>query len=269
MKLLTLKLMVAMAFIASSSSALAQWTLLDDFEGSALGDVNGQNGWTATNNSSTGHPIAVYNVDIDPTDASNQVLYVAPSTTSGNNAYIPLGSGIADGTTGTAFFRMSLSRNDAPVGNGTLGGDFVFGSSDLAAPFTWSSYEGYMVMANGNIRIRNGGGFDDVSTYNADEWYNYWLVLDNATDTTSLYSSQGLDPAVLLGTGAFRNGTTDPLVTLNLRIGELLNNTSGRLDSIYFDPSGANLSNPIPEPGTIALAIGACLLAVGTRRRSS
>jgi len=267
MRLLTLKLMVAVALMANSSLALAQWTLLDDFEGHSLGDVNGQGNWTASN--------GVYNVAVDPLDASNQVLFVATGTGSNgsgagsNNANIPLGSGIADGATGTVFFRMSIGANNLPLGNGTAGGDFVFGSSDVAAPNAWGDYEGYMVMANGLIRVRNGGSFSNVGTYNADEWYNYWLVLDNDADTTTLYSSQGTDPPVSLGTGAFRNGTTDPLVTLNLRIGELLDGTDGRLDSIYFDRSGANLSNPIPEPGTIALVFGACLLVAGSRRRSS
>ncbi len=260
MKILTLKLMVAVALLASSSTAMAQWALLDDFEGSTLGDVNGQNGWTADNSD--------YNVAVDPLDAGNQILFVAPDS-GGGNAYIPLGSGIAEGATGTAFFRMAIGRSNAPVGDGTIGGDFVFGSSALAAPFTWNSYKGYMVMANGNIRVRDGNtGFTNVGTYNADEWYNYWLVLDNDTDTTSLYSSQGTDPAVLLGTGPFRNNSdptteNDPLVTLNVRVGEFLNETSGRLDSIYFDPSGA----PIPEPTSLVLAAGCFLLAATSRRR--
>lgn len=269
MRFLTLKMTIAVALLVNSSLAMAQWTLLDDFEGSTVGDLSGQGSWTVTN-------ADTYEVAADPLDASNQILFVPTGTGSGgsgagsNNASIPLGSGIADGATGTAFFRMALGRNSAPIGSGTVGADFVFGSSALATPEGWSAYEGYMVMANGNIRLRDGGnGFVNVATYNADEWYNFWLVLDNAADTMDMYSSQGTDPAVLLGTGGFRNGTSDPLLTLNLRIGELLDETNGRLDSLYYDPNGANLTNPIPEPSGIALAFVACLLAAGSRRRSS
>jgi len=281
---MALKLMVAMALLASSSSAQAQWELLDDFEGLDTGPLEGQVGWTVTNP-------GVYEVADDLLGSGNKVLYVPTGSGSGgggagsNNASIFLGAGIADGDTGTAFFRMSIGKNNDPVGSGLVGADFVFGASDIATPEGWSNYEGYMVLKDGNFRVRNGGNFDTIvgTNYVPDEWYNIWLVLDNAANETSLYSSQGTDPAVFLGTGDFRNThdgpydhnitahnvQNDPLVTLNLRIGELLNGTDGQLDSIYFDPSGANLSNPIPEPTSLVLAAGCFLLAGASRRRRS
>jgi len=190
---MALKLMVAMAILASSSLAQAQWELLDNFEGRADGELTGQGAWTVTNP-------GIYEVADDLLGSGNKVLYVPTGSPSGgggagsNNASIPLGAGIPEGSTGTAFFRMSIGKNNDPVGPGLLEGNFVFGSSAFATPEGWNNYKGYMVMADGAIRVRNGNsGFTDVGTYNADEWYNYWLVLDNAADTTSLYSSQGTD----------------------------------------------------------------------------
>lgn len=234
------------------------WVSVDNFESASVGALGGQAGWTTTGENAT------YEVAADPSNPANQALK-ATGTSSGSdpegNAYVSLGSNtIADGTTGTLFFRM---RNGAD-------GDFVFGSSDVAVPAGWSDYEGYMVLAGENIRLRDGGSFTNVGTYSGDEWYNVWLVLDHAADTADLYASQGTDPAVLLGAaGAFRtsgNTVHDDLISLNVRMGNAQGNgATGYLDDIYVDTSGVNLANPIPEPATMALV--AILLAHGAVSR--
>ncbi|QDU88894.1 hypothetical protein Pla175_22780 [Pirellulimonas nuda] len=248
--------------LAVAGSAHGAWTLLDDFDSLALGAVGGQGNWTTT----TGTGNAAYNVAVDPDDASNQALL---ATGFNENGYIPLGANsIAEGATGTVFLRMRTSDLS----------DLVFGSSDVAAPAGFGDYEGYMVMGvNGNPavntwKVRSGGGFSNFGPYTADEWYNVWLVLDNAADTNSLYISQGSDAALLLGSGAFRNGTTDPLVSLNIRMGASHNNNNaqGYLDDIYIDPSGVNLGNPVapvPEPATITVALATLLGLSGVLRR--
>lgn len=252
-----LKLFSAAVFtLMSFGTAQAAWTNLSDFESLAPGDLGNQGSWTSVSAPNNGYFVAA-----DPDDAGNQALEAtgANSRDDGSNAYISLGAGIAEGATGTVFFRM---RNAAD-------GDLVFGASDVAAPAEWGDYEGYMRFAGGNIDVRNSNTFAAVGTYNADEWYNIWLVLDNAADTTQLYASQGSNPAVALGSpGNFRNGTTDALSTLNVRLGVPQTTAVGYIDDVYVDAMGVNLGLPtIPEPTSALLAISGVAALLASRRR--
>lgn len=250
--------------IGGSLTALALMTaqshgafaLLDNFEGKAAGAVNGVDGWTADTADTV--------FTADPSNAGNMVLSTTRVT--GTTSVFKAIPNIADASTGTIFFRARAGAVS----------DFVLGSSDVANPAgSWNNYEGYMrfTSAGGpnNIDVRNGGGFDTTGTYTPDAWYNVWLVLDNAADTTTLYIGQGTgDASTAVATGSFRNGTTDPLSTMFIR-GNSEGN-AGFVDDIYVDITGANLTNPaptaaIPEPATSLLALAG--LAFGMRRRRS
>ncbi|MEN1678287.1 MAG: hypothetical protein AAGJ46_01745 [Planctomycetota bacterium] len=230
--------------VAVSGVSSAAWNSLSDFEFLSPGPLGSQGGWTSELSTTS-----EYTVTSDPDNPSNQVLLAtgtsaAQGAPNEGNAYIPLGvDSIAEGTTGTVFFRMRTSDLS----------DIVFGASDVAAPFTWSSYEGYMVMGSvageNAFRVRDGGAFSgNLLTYSADQWYNIWLVLDHAADTVSLYTSQGSDAAALLGSGGFRTGNEpdSDLVSLNLRMGSphLNNSAQGYLDDIFVDSTGENLAIP-------------------------
>ncbi|MEN1678288.1 MAG: hypothetical protein AAGJ46_01750 [Planctomycetota bacterium] len=262
-----IRLSIALTLFVPATCSAA-FTSISDFESLTPGALGSQGGWTSELSATS-----VYTVTADPDNPSNQVLRAtgtsaAQGAPNDGNAYISLGSNsIADGTTGTVFFRMRTSDLS----------DLVFGASDLAAPFTWSSYEGYMVMGavagNNAFRVRNGGAFSgNLLGYSGDEWYNVWLVLDHTADSTSLYVSQGADPAALLGSGGFRTGNepdTD-LVSLNLRMGAAHNNNNARgyLDDIYVDNSGVNLANPvIPEPSSVVMAFLVAVFGMGVPRR--
>lgn len=232
----------------------AQWAELGNFESASIGLLDGQEGWTTIGTEAT------YEVVVDPEDSGNQVLkatgWTGPGAGVQANAYLSLGSEtIPDGTTGTIFFRM---RNTG-INLDNNGGDFVFGASDVAAPATWQDYEGYMVMREGMFQLRDATTNTNVGDYNSDEWYNIWLVLDHTADTSTLYASQGSDPAAQVGTlsGAFRttnNDVHDDLVSLNVRMGTLHNTNmaEGFLDDIYVDTSGSNLILPegVGTPGS-------------------
>lgn len=231
-----------------SGQAFANWTNLSDFDSLAVGPLGTQGGWTSDSD-------ALYQVVVDPSDAANQVVEISGG---GGNAYVGLGGGIAEGATGTIFFR---ARNGNP-------GDLVFGSSDVAAPAAWGDYEGYMRLAAGGLDVRDGGGFANGGTYNADEWTNIWLVVDNAADTTTMYSSVGSDPAGNAITGGFRNTTTDSLVTANIRAGNAQAGVLGYIDDVYM-ASGADLTNPVPEPNLAMLLVAAMMLGLFQRRSRS
>ncbi len=225
--------------LSMASISAAQWTLIDNFQSSTVGSLGSQGGWTSVG---VANP---YTVALDPLVNTNKVLNVS-SGDQAVNAYIPLGSGITVGNTGTVFFRM---RNGIP-------GDLVFGASDLASPAGFGDYESYMIMASNQFRVRDAATNKNVGTYVANDWYNVWLVMDNNSNQSSLYASQGTDPAALLGTGAFRTGNGDPsgaLVTLNVRPGAAQQGVIGYIDDIYATLNATNLTMP---PGVTPIVNG-------------
>ena len=232
------------------------FTLLDNFESYTAGtSADGVGGWTANGDTTFA------------ADGSGVVLTSAETAlVTTTNVYKTMPT-IAGGTTGTMFFRARASN---PA-------DFVIGSSDVANPGNWPDFEGYLRFAGGNIDVRgdtvpgNVGGFVNVGTYTPAEWYNVWLVLDHAADTTTVYVNQGnADATTPAGSGTFRtagNTVHGDLINMFIRNNDPTN--SGSIDDIYIDTTGANLTNPaaIPEPATSLLALVG--LAFGMRRRRS
>ncbi len=241
-----------LALIAMAATGHAAFSLIDNMEGA--------NGWSGDGT-----------LTADPAGSGNQVFSVA-NTGSTTTSHLSLGSGIASGTTGTLFFRVRAAGNTAA---GTF--DWVFGSTSVASPSEWSDFNGYGAMnnsaSNGDaanpMAVRDGTSFDFFGPASADTWYNVWLVLNNDTEQTTMYFNTGLgtpatDPSTLSSSGAFRNTGSDPLINLFVR-----NNggagSIGYLDDVYLDTTGANLTNPIPEPSSSLLA--GLLFGLGVLRR--
>lgn len=217
---------IPISLLLSTSLLQADWTLIDDMEGT--------NNW-----------IGAGTIEPEPDNPANNV-YTLVDTTAKVPAYLPLPDPIPEGTTGTIFFRFRSSDNSGLV-------DWVVGSSDVAAPTNWPDYEGYVrlaedgVVGDFDIDVRTGGTFTEVGPAEVDTWIYVWLVLDNTADTTDAYynltGSDATSPETVSFTGAgFRNGTTEDLITLFVNLNE--RGTTGLIDDIYIDLAGENLTNP-------------------------
>jgi hypothetical protein len=266
----------AIALGCAAPAAFADFTLLDDFQGLNLGNVNGQNGWTASSTSGT--------VVTDPGDAANQLLSV---TTTSANVYKALGAPLSNTSTGTLYYQMKR-------------GDLVnmsTGLSDVAAPTGFGDYESQLNVNSLTInpqpiRMRDAAAFDAVQeTFASGVAYHVWHVIDNATDTTKLYiqsATAGSPVLQLNGTQSdflFRNSTTtttaaNELLTFLVKTGGANATDAAHagplfIDNIYFDGAGSNLAVPatlissvVPEPGTLGVAaLGAVGLLARRRRR--
>lgn len=266
---------VALAAAVTTSSAQAAFTPIDTFEGRTLGDIGGQNGWVS--NSTT------YDVALDPAGGLNQVLQLGAPGANTASIYKPLT--LPEGQTGTLFFRLRRDNNwNASIGMTDVATPAVGNFPDFESQLNFNRGE------TGNppwTRFNNAGSFVQIDTVaqNSQQdfdvatnvWYSFWVVINNATNRSEAYVSTngGSTATKLIGETnsladfGYRNGTTNTSDLVNFLI-VIANSQSGNayVDDIYFDGTGANLSNPIPEPSVLGLGgLGALGLLAARRRR--
>ncbi len=240
------------SFLAAHQ-AFSALALVENFDDIALGDLTNDSAWTAT---------TAVDVVVDPAGGTNRVVQQGGSGV--QQAYLTLaGGGIAQGATGTLFFRMRFANP----------GNTNIGLSDLGSPGAYSDYESQLSRASdqgGDLRARDGGSFRNLSgggnpANNVDTWYNVWMVVNNSADTTQIYVQSDDDAdfstqTELTGSEIlnFRNGTaSNGLQTLYLRgdFGDAF------YDDFYIDGSATTLTNPVPEPSIAILGLlGAVVL---------
>ncbi|KON72419.1 hypothetical protein M768_15730 [Cellulosimicrobium cellulans F16] len=197
--------------------------------------LNGQDGWSA---SSAARVIA------DPLNGNNQVLEMVGGTQRAHRA-VP---GIADGTTGTVFFRFMRT--------GSV--DTSFGITDLDAPSDYVHSRAYVNNQNNDVMlVRDGGAFKPAGVWSRDTWQCVWIVADNATDKVSVYSQGGpYEEITRLPEGTeqqfgFRQGVTSALDRFFWINGA---SSAGRLmlDDVAVDTAGQNLAIPTGNPADCA-----------------
>ncbi len=162
----------------SGGVATAGFLLIDNFQQSTLGNLNGQRGWTAT----------LAQVKADPTQAANQVASFEGAGDAGAN--LPLV--IPQGATATLFFRAYSEADTTLV-------DWFAGMSDVAVSGLGAfgdfevqiGYSGSQILDT--LRVRDGVAAGNVaaSEFLPRTWYKIWAVIDNATDTSEVYIQGG------------------------------------------------------------------------------
>lgn len=283
----------ALTFEVYAPNAYAAFTKIDDLESLTAGQpVDGQGDWHAE----AGNLFEPAGVAIDPADPNNNVLRIGKGNFTGGR----LGHRetintdpnlvIHNGTTATLFFR--LRYGDQQV-------DFSVGMSDVANPISDSIFNSFTQFESqlafsftpgaDALMMRDGGSLTKLTDQVAkNTWYNFWMVIDNQSDTTQIYIQGGAfaTQSLLSANGKdafkFRNSGGGPqsndLLTFFIATGRNTDNVPPSptenvgpmfVDDIYLDRSGVSLANPVPEPSALVLAIvgSVVLLARSVRSR--
>ena len=217
--------------------------LIDDFENYGLGDVRdvASPPWTSHQNTSF--------ADIE-NDSGNQVLtYGWAGNLRGTSRELSEETTIGNSDTATLFFRVN-SKTDDP--------DHSIGITDQASTdaVVFGDFEAQVRIKSGtpgtfSVDARDGGAFTATlaSGRPLNTWHNFWLVIDQATDTYDVYMNVGLGEAdggdKLNSTPLdFRNGTADMLDTILALAGGAPIDNALRVDDLFLF-EGADLTNPI------------------------
>jgi hypothetical protein len=275
-----LSLAAAFALIVSSSSAQADWTLIDNFEGLTAGaQVSGTTG-PGANWDGDG---TLFTAAVDPSDGSNlamQLPGIAPNQAL-RAQFSSASTNIAAGATGTLYYRFRTP--DTALGGTT---DAVVGLTDTPDITNFNFKAGLrntVPAGANNMDVRNGGSYQSVATLADSTWYSLWMVATNTnpgtfelylqsdTDANFAAQTQLASPATVFD---FRINSDNDIINVYFR-GAL--NAGGTADSnLYYDDIWVNsnardLSVPvaaaIPEPTSAALLVTGMGMFVMRRRR--
>ena len=233
---------ILLALVAPA--ATADFELIDDFEGLALGPIHGQGTWVAASATSV--------VATDPAGGSNQVLAV---TTDSTSLFRP--APIASDAVRMTFLRFRFGGQQ----------NYSFGMSNYDHPNQFGEFEVELSMssATNELRINDDGTYDVLTILAPDVWYSCWILVDNVNDTSQVWLHSrpcgGATPADQLDAGGqtvfdFRSGTTSDLKTFFIKTGGG-SGPSGPLyiDDIHYEGSDQlNLANPLTGPVTYCTA---------------
>ena len=248
------------AFGLTAGTASAQFSTIDDFEGFSDGDSIPDNSadWAGDSGVSAAE---------DPQDPSNTVFQFPNPSLDARNATV---SDLSNGDTATMFFQFRIddqaNLDGLNVSFGAAGGGNTF--DDLNAALSISN----------DIRYFDGSGFG-TAVANGDvalgTTYSTWLVLTQGSGgngSYDLYLEEGRTAsrgAAIASNITFHNDATSEVDSFVLKAGGGQSNVDATfLDNIYFDNTGDNAVNPVPEPSAYALVAGVvALLGLAVQRR--
>ncbi|MFK7789523.1 MAG: PEP-CTERM sorting domain-containing protein [Phycisphaeraceae bacterium] len=265
-------LLAAGLAIGTASAATASYVIVDDFESYALGRVsdgslvftnNGGGPWTGWDGSG---PVGSGLIAITDDNGNQYLDHGWTTADSGIRGAYRAVTPIADTDAATYYFQV---RSADPTPNAS------YGLSSIAVPT--NSFDAFDVeialvdddsATNDEFKViaKNGGNNVDLATgLSINNWYDVWVVVDNATNTYDVYFGTTGD-ANILGTKvgedlAFRNGAVGDLITF-ATLSQQHGNRQAHVDNIQFN------SVAVPEPSSLALlSLGSLLIA--RRRRGS
>lgn len=154
---------------------LSPWVLQENFKALTLGNLHGQNGWSAQN-----HSLVVE----DPVDSANQAFSFRPGG-SNNSASKSLFEPVDDGDSATFFFRFLV-----PEDSSNFNQQIRFGNLDIfRIAFNHSHDSVFSIFYDGM-----GGGQSNVGidqSIDRDTWYKVWVMLDGSTSRYEIYLEGG------------------------------------------------------------------------------
>jgi len=246
MKRLIKNMVGILVVLLASTNVQAELQLVENFEGmSTTISPDGEactgvmGGTLDTQSEGTG------NIDIVDIDGSRVVTVIGHS--SGNNArafgFNGITNTIDNSETGIAFCRFWL-RDTSRAARTYMG--LISDATDN--PITDTNADNPMSIPAGFSWVDNGsGGLDIVTTDGAivlkaglarGQWYNVWIVANNATDTFDLYLSEAEGPA-----GEATLPTPEDLVESNIPFG--VATTEPLTGMIFANPTGTGQADRI------------------------
>jgi hypothetical protein len=243
------------AFLALTSTSFGGFVILDNFQSYLNGDdLNGVNNWVVSSDAVTPFTVAQ-----DPAGGSNKVGLVTLLSNPNSHAVYNSSSflQLPSTDTGTLFLRFRFDTTTPST---------LFGLKDSTKGLAYSDLSSITRVGDldSSVDVYNAGYVEATSLTNADAWYNAWVVADSSTKTFDVYLQSDDDAdfatqTLIYENASYRNSSSS-LDTFYLKMG---GNHTGNfwVDDIYFDATGANLMNAVPEPSTYALIAG--LLSLG------
>ena len=263
------KLLMVSMVIGSVAVSQAQ-TLVDNFQSDSLGLVSGQpaSGWTALGGTS---PTPIDTATIQSDGLGNNFLSIG-GITAGSGTYRMLPTPIATMSSGTLFFQAYANNVNLNVS---------IGLSDIV-PTDANAFGAFEPQMRMNI---NGGAprfdarassgvlpFTTPAPITLGQWYNVWMVADTSSDTWSCYINTGTANATagdLKMSGITFRDSTDhntALTTILVYSGAQAGGTLSASVDNFYESSGTDLVNPVPEPSSVALVLSGFGLLMSLRR---
>ena len=268
---------IACMLIAFAAPAQASFTLIDNFDSydnSTVQNVGNHGNGDCTNGVWDGMWDGTANaLVLDDAIASDNSMAVYGAAGAWRGAETDLTNNfasdfsLADGNTATYFFQV--------MNEGGADADCMIGLAENVNRVDHdNSWQDFSVMPY----VNGGAGSTSLKVYGNNntggtlaamtdgEWYNVWVVVDNANKVFDMYYSTGTDDA-LTGTGITGIQFGRVTAPVNIEAFALSNCKDSRvhIDNLYM-ATGVDTSNPVPEPAGLALlALGG--LAV-LRKRS-
>lgn len=250
--------LLGLALGLGSGVAQAEFIIVEDFEGLALGSIDGQNGWVASG-------VSGKVVTLDG-QGDNQVLELVVDT-----GVLRKGLVIPEDETRMLFLRFRFDGSH----------NYSLGMSHLVAPTEYDDFgpELRRVTAQDRLEIHDGSRYENLGELTPLTWYNLWALVDNAAGTTQVWM-HARDGEAATAADQLRDDEGDTVFNFRTFSGNDLINFylkasdggSGRdplwLDDIHMEnvDGSANLGNPVPEPTALSLLVLACLSALRRRR---